>query len=105
MSYLFILGRILYGGYFVLSGWNHFSKTEMLTSYAGSKGVPIPNTAVLFSGLLIFLGGLSVLTGIMAPLGLWLIIVFLIPVSFKMHDFWKDTDPMQKMSNQVNFMK
>ena len=77
----------------------------MLTGYAASKGVPSPSLAVVGSGLLILLGGLGVLLGVYTQISLWLIIIFLVPVSFKMHNFWTVAEPQAKMMEQVNFMK
>ena len=104
-QYVFLLGRIIYGVYFVKAGINHFRSLAMLSGYAGMKGVPMPKVAVMLSGLLIIVGGLSVLTGFHPRYGLAAIILFLVPVSVMMHTFWSDTDPMMKMNNQINFEK
>ena len=104
-QYVFVLGRIIYGVYFVKAGINHFRSLAMLSGYAGMKGVPMPRVAVMFSGLLIIAGGLSVLTGFHPRYGLAAIILFLVPVSLMMHTFWSDTDPMMKMNNHINFEK
>ncbi len=87
------------------SGVNHFRNVDMLAGYASSKKVPMPKQAVLGSGLLMFLGGLWIVTGIYVQIGILEIILFLLPVSFMMHDYWNDTDPMQKMTNRVQFTK
>ena len=105
MDYLFYLGRILYGGFFIVQSMNHFMNTQGLADYASSKKVPMPKLAVIFSGILIFLGGLWVLTGAYAKVGLYEIMIFLLPVTFVMHNFWSDTDPGQKMVNKIQFMK
>ncbi len=105
MDYLFLLGRILYGGFFMVSGANHFRHLTTMSGYAASKGVPYPKVAVALSGLLIFLGGASVAAGFYPSVGLLGIIIFLVPVSFIMHSFWNDTDPVARMSNEVNFKK
>jgi putative oxidoreductase len=105
MEYLFLLGRILYGGYFLKAGINHFQSLAMLSGYAGMKGVPLPKVAVMFSGTLIIVGGLSVLLGAYPTIGLGCIVLFLVPVSLMMHTFWSDTDPMMKLNNQINFEK
>jgi uncharacterized membrane protein YphA (DoxX/SURF4 family) len=101
----FIIGRILYGGFFVTSGLKHFTRLEMMAGYAKSKGVPYPKAAVGGSGIMVILGGLGVVLGIQAELSLLLIMLFLIPVTFQMHAFWADTDPNTKASNTVNFGK
>jgi uncharacterized membrane protein YphA (DoxX/SURF4 family) len=102
---LFLLGRVLFGGFFIISGIRHFQHLEMMASFTGSKGFPAPKLAVMGSGLLIILGGLSVLLGVRPLWGVVLISAFLIPVTFVMHQYWKDTDPMMRINNQVNFMK
>src|SRR3989344_3838691 len=105
MEIIFIIGRVLFGGYFIMNGFNHLKNKSMLTGYAASKGVPSPSLAVVGSGLLILLGGLGVLLGVYTQISLWLIIIFLVPVSFKMHNFWTVAEPQAKMMEQVNFMK
>ena len=105
MTYLFLLGRLLYGGFFVVAGINHFQHLDMLAGFAGFKGVPSPKLAVMFSGLLILVGGLSVMLGFQPMLGVGCIAVFLIPVTLMMHTYWSDTDQSMKINNRVNFQK
>ena len=57
-------------------------------SNGGSGGTPTPKIAVAGSGVLLIAGGLSVALGVLPVIGLILILVFLLPVSFVMHDFW-----------------
>ncbi len=102
---LFIAGRLIFGGFFVLNGWNHFRNTEALAGYAASRGIPSPRIAVWATGALIGIGGLGVILGIYPEISLSLISVFLLGVSFKMHAYWKDTDPAVQSSNKINFQK
>jgi uncharacterized membrane protein YphA (DoxX/SURF4 family) len=99
------LGRILFGGYFIYGGFNHFKILDMMSGYAQSKGVPMPKLLVAFSGLLLFVGGLSVLFDVLPSVGLVALVLFLIPVTLSMHAFWKVQDPTAKMGEMVNFMK
>lgn len=105
MSYLFLLGRILYGGFFLISGIRHFRQVGAMVPYAASKGVPAPRAAILGSGLLAALGGLSILLGAWPRWGVMLIAVFLLPVSLQMHNYWADRDPQTRQMNQVQFHK
>lgn len=105
MEILLLLGRIVFGGYFVMAGINHFTNAGMMSGYAGSKNVPAPRLAVLGSGVLLVLGGLSVLLGFLPVLGLLLLIIFLVPTTFLMHNFWTIQDPQARMADQVNFLK
>ena len=105
MDILFLLGRVLFGGFFVISGIRHFQHLEMMAGFTGSKGFPAPKLAVMVSGLMIIVGGLSMLLGVRPLWGVALNSAFLLPVTFVMHQYWKDADPMQRINNQVNFMK
>ena|SRR3989338_7087674 len=105
MDIIFLLGRIILGGYFIVSSWGHFKNLEGMAGYATSKGVPSPRAAVFAGGVLLLLGGLGVLFGIAPELSLALLIIFLVPVSYKMHAFWKETDPNKRMMEQIQFMK
>lgn len=101
----FLLGRIIFGGYFLMSGWNHFKHLEGTSQYAAAKGIPMPKLAVIVSGLLLLFGGMGVLLGLYAREALLLLVLFFIPITFKMHDFWTIDDPTQKMIQQINFTK
>jgi uncharacterized membrane protein YphA (DoxX/SURF4 family) len=104
MDIIFLLGRILLGGFFIMSGFNHFKDTEGLAGYAASKEVPQPKWAVLVSGVLLAIGGLGILTGIFPQLAILLLVLFLLPTTFIMHDFWHASDEA-KQSEQTDFMK
>ncbi len=105
MEIAFLIGRILFGGFFVMNGLNHFMKASMVRGYAQSKGVPSPGLAVPVTGLMILGGGLGVILGVYIELSVALIAVFLFFVSLKVHNYWAVQDPMQKMSEMVNFTK
>lgn len=105
MAIAFLIGRILFGGYFLLNAYNHLVKGGHMVGYAQSKGVPAPKLAIFVSGLLLLIGGLSILLGVYPVIGVIALAVFLIPVSFKMHAYWKITDPMGRMGEQIQFRK
>jgi uncharacterized membrane protein YphA (DoxX/SURF4 family) len=105
MDYLFLLARVLYGGFFFLSGVNHFIHLDSSAKYAAMKGVPSPKLGVFVSGLLLVVGGLGIVLGLWVPLAVACLVVFLVPVTLIMHAFWKQTDPMMKMADNIHFMK
>lgn len=74
-------------------------------AYAASAGVPAPMALVIISGIIALLGALSIILGYKARFGAWLIIIFLVPVTFAMHKFWTVTDPMQSQMQMAMFMK
>src|SRR5438067_1859157 len=97
-----LLGRAIFGGYFLFNGINHLLNRKMLVEYARSKGVPAPDVAVVASGVLMLAGGLSILTGTQPKVGSALITTFLLGVSPSMHAFWKEEDAEQRMQEMVN---
>ena len=101
----FLLGRLIFGGFFLYNGIHHFKEYKSMAQYAGMKHVPVPEVAVLGSGALLTLGGASILLGAKPKLGGLAILAFLAGVSPAIHDFWNDKDPNQKTNNMVNFMK
>ena len=105
MATAFLIGRIIVGLYFISSGIRHFTHLKMMAGYAGSKGVPMPQVGVPVSGLLIVIGGVSILLGAWPTYGAIAILVFLLPTTFMMHNFWAVPDPMQKMNDMINFTK
>jgi putative oxidoreductase len=105
VEYVFLLGRILYGGFFILGGINHFTSLGMMSGFVASKGVPAGKAAIIFSGLLIILGGFCIVVGCRPEIGVLCIVVFLVPVTFMMHAYWQESDPMQRINQRVNFQK
>jgi len=100
-----MIGRILFGGYFLFAGLNHYINLAAMSAYANSRGVPLPSFMVALSGLMILLGGISVIIGYRPRIGLLLIILFLIPVTLIMHNFWAMPDSPQRMVEMTNFLK
>ena|SRR5437660_6036820 len=105
MDVVFLIGRIIVGAYYISSGIRHFSGLKMMAGYAGSKGVPMPTIAVPASGALLVIGGASILLGFQPLIGAIAILLFLLPTTFMMHNFWSVKDPMQRMGEMVNFTK
>lgn len=105
MEYLFLLARILFGGYFLLSGINHFRHLGNMTGYAQSKKVPAAKAGVVVSGILFALGGIGIIIGLYPTIAVILIIVALLPVTFMMHNFWAVQDPGARQMEQIGFMK
>ncbi len=105
MDVLFLVGRILFSALFIMSGVGHFTQVEQMAQYTKAAGVPAPRLAVLGSGVLLLLGGVSVLLGFYPTIGLILLIIFVVPTTFIMHRFWGISDPMQRQMQMINFNK
>jgi putative oxidoreductase len=105
MDIIFIVGRILFALIFINSGFAHFAQREAMTGYAQFKKVPAAKLAVPLTGLMILVGGLSVVLGFWADLGALLLAAFLVVSAFMMHNFWTIDDANQKMNETVAFFK
>jgi len=101
----FLIGRLLFGGFFIYSGINHLRTRHQMGPYAESKGVPKGDLAVAATGIPLIAGGASLLLGIKPKFGAAAILGFLAGVSPIMHDFWRNQDPNERQNNMINFMK
>ena len=103
--WMHLIGRILFAMIFIASGMNHFFKLNEGAAYATAKGIPAAKVMTVVSGLMILLGGVSILLGWHRFIGAGLIVIFLVPTAFVMHAFWKETDPMMMQNEMAHFMK
>jgi putative oxidoreductase len=101
----FLIGRMLFGGFFLYSGINHLMQRKNMAAYTASKGVPKPEIAVTATAVPLIVGGTSMLLGLKPKLGAIAILGFLAGVSPVMHDFWRNEDPNERMNNMTSFMK
>jgi putative oxidoreductase len=103
MRYLVALGRLFYALIFVVAGFGHFTRQEI--AYAAAQGIPIAGVLVPASGIVAIVGGLSILLGFYGKLGAWLLVLFLVPVTLTMHNFWAVQDPMMQQIQMAMFLK
>jgi putative oxidoreductase len=103
MGFIVLLGRVLFAAIFVMGSFGRFKSGTV--GYAASQGVPMASVLVPVSGVIALAGGLSILLGFKARLGAWLIVIFLVPVTFMMHAFWAVTDPMAAQMQQIMFLQ
>jgi putative oxidoreductase len=103
VKYTVLLGRILFSLTFVMGGISNFSKQAI--EHAAAQGIPLASIAVPLSGVIVLLGGLSIALGYKAKWGAWLLVLFLVPVTVMMHNFWAVQDSMLAQMHQVMFMK
>jgi len=105
MSTVFLIGRIVFALMFVMSGINHITKADHMVGYAQFKGVPSPKLAVIGSGVVMGLGGLSLILGVYADLGAIVLAAILLLMAVKMHNFWTLEDAQAKQADMIGFMK
>jgi putative oxidoreductase len=83
--YLVPVGRILFAATHVVFSPLNFSREAV--TMAGQAGVPLSGLLVPLAAVISFAGGLSIILGYRAKVGAWLLILFLVPVTFYMHNF------------------
>jgi putative oxidoreductase len=90
MREAFLLGRLLAGGYYLWSGFNHFANLKPMTRFVDARGVPAPELAVMVSGLLLLVAGVTFLLGLYPRVGVLALVLFFVPVTLLMHPFWNE---------------
>lgn len=100
--YLVPLGRAAFAATFVVFAPANFAPES--AAWAAQQGVPLARVLVPLAGLISLAGGLSVLLGYRARLGAWLLVLFLVPVTVMMHNFWAMKDPMMAQMQLGFFM-
>lgn len=98
-----VIGRVLFAALFLASAIGHFNGQDL--GMAQQAGVPMASLLVPAAGVISIVGGLSILLGYKAKIGALLLIIFLIPVTFIMHNFWADKPGMMQTIQMVMFMK
>lgn len=101
----YLLGRVVFGGFFLYNGIQHFIERKAMVQYVDAKHVPLPDAAVTATGVALTLGGASLVLGIKPALGAAAVAGFLAGVSPIMHDFWRVEDPEKRQSEMINFTK
>lgn len=101
----FLIGRMIFGGFFLYNGINHLIQRKNMAAYTATKGVPKPEIAVTASAVPLIVGGTSMLLGLKPKVGAIAILGFLAGVSPIMHDFWRNQDPNERTNNMTSFMK
>lgn len=105
MKSAFLIGRLVFGGFFFYNGIRHLKQRKQLAQYAETKNVPMAEAAVASTGVVLIAGGTSILLGVKPKLGTAAIAGFLAGVSPVMHNFWSVQEPNERMNEMINFSK
>jgi putative oxidoreductase len=105
MDVIVLIGRILFAALFLGSAYAHLAMTDALAGYAQARGVPMARLATIVGGVMLAVGGLSVLLGVWADLGSLILVAFLVPTAILMHGFWKESDPQARQMEMTQFQK
>lgn len=103
MKYIFLLGRVLFSSVFILKSFELFSSNTIMR--AREEGLSMAEVLVPIFGIIVLLGGLSMLLGYKAKKGAWLLVIFLLPATFLMHRFWAAENSFAAMMHNYCFWK
>ena len=53
MKTVFLLGRLIFGGFFLDNGFYHFQQKKAMAQYVVAKNVPMPDIAIPATGALL----------------------------------------------------
>ncbi|MDP3881100.1 MAG: DoxX family protein [bacterium] len=104
MDIVFFVGRLVLGLFFTMKGVNHFQNKDGLIAYSKSKNLPAPGASVIIAGIIMLLGGLSLIFGVYVEIALWALAILMVVIGFMMHKFWAETDPGAKSNEKISFM-
>jgi putative oxidoreductase len=106
MDWVLLIGRILFGLNFILSGVGfHLRQRAMATEFARSRGTPLPDLAVPLTGVAIIVAAVMVVLGFWVDLAALVLAVNVLGFAYWIHAFWNIEDPMEKVNQQTHFFK
>jgi len=101
---LALVGRILLGSIFVLSGFQKLMGFSGLITQIAGKGLPMPEVLAVLTVAIELGAGLLLVIGWKARWAAFLIFLFIIPVSLTYHNFWA-MEGAQAAMNKIQFLK
>jgi len=99
-----LVGRILLGLIFVLSGFAKISGFDGTAGYIASKGLPLPQVLAALTIVVELGGGLALMAGFYTRQAVVALAGFSLLTAVVFHNFWAAPQPEQ-MAQQINFMK
>jgi putative oxidoreductase len=104
---LILIGRILVGQLYVVSGWGKLMGLTGFAAYLVKNGVPEGMTGVLsvVAACIEFFGGLAIVLGLAIRWTAPLMLIFTIVAAFVGHRYWDVVDPVMRAGQKNNFYK
>ena len=105
LSWLLLLGRVLFVSYFISMGMSHLLNFPQHSALLARKGVPLPRAATILTVVMMVVGGVLVLFGWHPGTGAALLFGIIFPAPFFLHRFWNETDSYLRLSEFAHMMK
>lgn len=90
---------------FIKAGINHIRKRQAMVAYVKSKRLPLAWLDVVGTGVLMLVGSALLVANWHPHWGAALIILFLVPTAFLMHNYWAEKDPLVRGTQDAQFWK
>jgi len=92
-SLLYLFGRFLLGGLFVVGGIEHFFALPLLTGIMAARGVPAARTVLILGSVWQIVFGLAVVFGIWLAPSAFALVLFTLVASVMFLNFWDKQGP------------
>ena len=99
-----LVGRILIGIIFLLSGLSKIGGFAGTAGWMASKGLPMAEVLLALTIVIEVGASLMIIAGYQARLGAAVLFLWMIPVTFLFHNFWAMPADQQQIQ-QIMFMK
>ncbi len=90
---LYLFGRLLLGGLFVVGGIEHFFVAPVLTGVMSARGVPAARAVLILGSIWQLVFGLLFIAGLWPALSAIALVTFTIVASVMFLDFWNQAEP------------
>jgi putative oxidoreductase len=101
---MMLIGRILLGGIFVISGYGKLMGLAAFAASLEKNGVPFVSVLAPLGAAVEFFGGLAIVLGIEVRYGALLMVAFVIVATLISHRFW-EFEGTARRAQEVNFSK
>ena len=93
-----LVGRLLIGGAFLVSGIRLLKYLPMVSGLLAAKGVPYPRFVAAAGGVFEVVMGLVAMSGVWFPVVAITLAVFIVAATVMAHDFWNE-EGMQRFAD------
>src|SRR4029079_7820960 len=98
LDWLVVVGRLLIGGAFLVSGIRLLKYLSMVSELLAAKAVPYPHLVAAAGGVFEIAMGLLAMTGVWFPAVAVALAIFIVAATVMAHDFWNE-DGMQRFAD------
>jgi putative oxidoreductase len=98
LDLLVLVGRLLIGGAFLVSGIRLLKYLPMVSGMLAAKGVPYPRFVAAAGGVFEVVMGLIAMSGVWFPAVAIALAVFIVVATVMAHDFWNE-EGMQRFAD------